>query len=201
MYGAALRNCILIGNSAVRGGGTFSATLNNSTLTGNIALDSGGGAANCTLNNCVVYFNSAGVSMANYAGSGLNYCCTTPLPTSGVGNIDADPQLASAARLSSTSPCGGAGSPTFAAGVDIDGEPWANPPCIGADQLTPGSATGEITLEIRTDYTNITVGFTASFVAEVGGRLLSSVWDWGTVQVAPTNPTPATPGPRPGSIR
>jgi len=70
--------------------------LNNCTLTGNSAYDAGGGAYGGALNNCIVYYNTAR-SDANYdRSSTLNYCCTTPLPGRGVGNLDLEPQLASA---------------------------------------------------------------------------------------------------------
>ena len=100
----------------------------------------------CTLNNCIVYFNSA-PNDGNYdASSALNYCCTTPLPTNGVGNLSADPQLASASHLSAESPCIGAGSATYASGTDIDGDAWNNPPSIGCDEYHAGAVTGPLTV-------------------------------------------------------
>jgi hypothetical protein len=54
-----LYNCILTGNGALRyGGGTYAATLNNCTLTGNSA-NQGGGAYSGNLNNCIVYYNQS----------------------------------------------------------------------------------------------------------------------------------------------
>jgi parallel beta-helix repeat protein len=109
-YGCTLNNCILTGNSGV---GAYGCTLNNCTLTGNSASGCGGGACDSTLNNCIVYFNSA-PNGSNYdPSSTLNYCCTTPMPPNGVGNISADPQLASASYLSAESSCIGAGSAAY----------------------------------------------------------------------------------------
>jgi hypothetical protein len=136
-----LNNCVLTDNSADQGGGAFEGMLSNCTLTGNSAMD-GGGAYGfgdvCELNNCIVYFTTANRG-ANYAGNTwLNYCCTTPMPFDGLGNITADPQLASAAHLSAFFPCRGAGSDAYATGRDIDGEAWASPPSIGWTNTTSG---------------------------------------------------------------
>jgi len=104
--------------------------LNNCTLTGNSA-EEGGGAFDCTLNNCIVYFNTA-TNGANYYqdqyGGVLTYCCTTPMPTNGVGNITNAPLFVDQAngnlRLQFNSPCINSGNNAYATGpTDLDGNP------------------------------------------------------------------------------
>src|SRR5262249_23655988 len=143
----------LTGNS---GGGASSCTLNNCTLTGN-----GYGAQFSTLNNCIAYFNSG----INYSYSTLNYCCAMPQSTNGVGNISADPQLASAWRLSAGSPCRGVGATNYVGGADIDGEAWLSPPSIGCDEYYSGALTGLLSVGIVTSFTNTTVGYAVQFTA------------------------------------
>ena len=177
--GGALNNCILTGNRAnYYGGGAYQSTLNNCTVVGNSAGGSGGGASG-TLNNCIVLYNTAPQG-ANYElESTLNYCCTTPLPAGGAGNISLDPQLASLSHLSATSPCLRAGSAAYAAGTDIDGEAWANPPSIGCDEYHAGAVTGPLTVSIMADSTNVAVGFTVQLTALIEGRTAASAWDFG----------------------
>ena len=132
-----LNNCLLTGNSANRGGGAASATLNNCTLTGNSALNEGGGAYGSEilglltpsiLNNCVVYFNTAPDGANHSVYCTLNYCCTTPMPTNGAGNITNEPAFVDAAagnyRLRPGSPCIDAGTNLSAILTnDLDGRP------------------------------------------------------------------------------
>jgi hypothetical protein len=110
------------------GGGTFDSTLNNCTLTGNSASDAGGGAFGGTLNNCIVYFNSDSFSEGNFAFGDFNYCCTTPQPTNGLGNITNAPMFVDLAsgnlRLQPNSPCINAGDNDYvSATTDLDGNP------------------------------------------------------------------------------
>ena len=202
-YGGSLNNCTVTGNSgwgatsaklnncavfANRGGGANGGTLNNCTVTGN----SGWGAYSATLTNCIVYFNSdphGGPYGGNYySSSTLNYCCTTPLPGSGLGNITAEPQLADPAHLSAGSPCRGAGSPAYASGSDIDGQPWLNPPSIGCDEFYAGAINGPLTVAIWAAYTNVATGFAVSFTAQILGHASASSWDFGDGTVVSNRP-------------
>ncbi len=190
---STLNNCMLTGNSAGNGGGASASLLNNCTLTGNSAQVNGGGVspdgyASSSLINCIVYFNTAPVG-ANYDSySDLNYCCTTPLPVEGTGNITLDPQLASASHLSSSSPCRGAGNAAYTTGVDIDGEAWANPPSIGCDEYRVGAVTGPLSVSILASYTNVAVGFPVDFTALIEGRTTASVWEFADGVVVSNQP-------------
>ena len=127
-YRGTLNNCLLVGNSAGSGGGgAYGGTLNNCTLAGNLASAYGGGVHLGTLNNCIVYFNTAATG-SNYYGSTLNYCCTTPMPAGGIGNITNSPlfmdQAGGNLRLQATSPCVNAGNNSYVNGsTDLDGNP------------------------------------------------------------------------------
>src|SRR5262249_5889390 len=72
-----------------------------------------------------------------------------------------------------------AGSPDYAGGFDIDGEPWANPPSIGCDQVNPGHETGPLTMSIHANYTNVTRAFPVELTAQIDGQLTTSRWEFG----------------------
>ncbi len=137
--GSTLKNCILSGNSATWGGGLASdwfapCAAYNCLLTGNSAAE-GGGAHFVELRNCIAYFNTA-TNGSNYSyeegGSvgdqDIKYSCTTPMPTTGTGNITNLPSFVDYAggdlRLQSNSPCINAGHNAYAPGpTDLDGNP------------------------------------------------------------------------------
>jgi hypothetical protein len=134
-YNATLHQCVLLANTAyIYGGGAGGGTLDQCTLVGNSAhLDPGGGAATsdewgCSLNNCILFDNTAPAGPNYSDDSRLNYCCTTPLPGSGTGNITNPPmfvdRLNGNLRLQSNSPCINAGDSAYASGTtDLDGNP------------------------------------------------------------------------------
>jgi hypothetical protein len=82
------------------------------------------------LNNSIVYFNTAtnGANFDSLGYSVLNYCCTTPQPTNGVGNITNAPLFVDYAggnlRLQPNSPCINAGHNAYVPGLtDLDSLP------------------------------------------------------------------------------
>ncbi len=113
-YFSTLYNCTISDNYAVDyGGGTYVGTINNCTISGNSSGNRGGGSNGGTLYNCIVYYNSAS-SYSNYNGGTLSYCCATPLPGVGEGNITNAPMFVDTNsanyRLQIGSPCIDAGT-------------------------------------------------------------------------------------------
>ena len=116
-------------------GGASGGTLYNCTLTGNSG-NNGGGACGGTLYNCIVYFNTA-VNGANYYSGQvyqvgyvtlLSYCCTTPIQTTGVGNITNAPLFVDYAgdnlHQQPNSPCVNAGNNSYVTNTTaLDGLP------------------------------------------------------------------------------
>jgi parallel beta-helix repeat protein len=100
-YACTLNDCLVCYNGAAVGGGACFSALTNCTLTGNtasgdyegISFSGGGGVYDSALNNCISYFNNGppGGAMNYDTNSTLNYCCTIPLPASGIGNITNNP--------------------------------------------------------------------------------------------------------------
>jgi hypothetical protein len=128
---STLTNCVLFGNGVALGhseygGGAAFSTLYNCTLvsnyvaTGNVA----GGAYNSFLYNCIVYGNPGG----EFAGSTLNFCCTSQSTTAGTGNFNLAPLFVDQGhlnlRLQSNSPCINSGNSSYSSAVtDLAGNP------------------------------------------------------------------------------
>jgi hypothetical protein len=103
-------------------------TLANCTVVGNWAYYRGGGVDSCTLWNSIVVSNSVVNSpdSLDWFGGDLNYCCTTPLPGTGVGNMTNAPLFVNPAggnfQLQTNSPCINAGTNANAPlGADLAG--------------------------------------------------------------------------------
>jgi hypothetical protein len=124
-YESILNNCCLFNNESTGyGGGALYSTLNNCTVTANFPS----GAEACTLNNCIVFGNTPANHESIYGASTLNFCCTSPLPEGGVGNITNTPSFVDPAshnyHLQSDSSCINAGDPSHVpTGPDLEGNP------------------------------------------------------------------------------
>jgi hypothetical protein len=181
-YQGILNNSAIVGNSSdASGGGIYQAFVNNCTVCGNSAVQSGGGTYGGSLENCIVYYNTAATD-SNYSGGTLGYCCTTPLPSVGIGNTSADPFLADAFHLSAISPCRGSGLPGAAIGVDIDNEVWNDPPAIGCDEYYPFGQSGPLSVSLQTASTNLSTGFPLNLMPQIYGHAFSNIWDFGDGQ-------------------
>ena len=153
-YYSTLAECQISRNGASVGGGLYACVANNSLIFGNVAHGDGGGAYNCSATNCTIVLNTAttlGEGGGVYGGSLMNcvvydniafgsfnfyfpsnvlmnYCCTTPFPTNGIGNITNEPIFVnfngSDFHLQSNSPCINAGNNAYVTSTtDLDGNP------------------------------------------------------------------------------
>jgi hypothetical protein len=128
-FSAPMNNCLLAGNTSVDGGGAYNGYFTNCTIVGNLVTFRGGGLYNASAVNCIVYLNTGGnANYLNYYFGVFTNSCTLPLPASGLGNIDADPQFVNAGindyHLQASSPCRNAGDNAYVStAIDLDGNP------------------------------------------------------------------------------
>jgi hypothetical protein len=186
-----LNNLLIIFNLAVYGGGgAYYATLNNCTVVNNFTTtpfaNDGAGTYACSVRNSIVLGNFDNwplySSMDNYCYLDFySYSCTYPT-ISGTGNINGintDPQFLDWFHISSTSPCRGAGSVLYASGTDLDGEPWANPPSMGCDEVVIANIVGPLSVNILAYQTNVLVNHSAGFWGNITGRAAYVAWSFG----------------------
>ncbi|HEU5125470.1 MAG TPA: PKD domain-containing protein [Verrucomicrobiae bacterium] len=192
-YGSLLANSLIQSNSAsVYGGGAQPFRMVNCTVVGNYAPRGGGlylgGSPNQVINS-IVYNNDSALPLQN----DRNYyfifsppfspaiveSCTTPLPSGSGNNIDADPQFVDGFHIAITSPCLAAGVSNAATGIDLDGEPWANPPSMGCDEPVESAITGPLEVGISTLFENVVAGKFFGLSGAIVGRASRLAWEFG----------------------
>jgi len=203
-YGT-LNNSLVIGNLAPNGGGAYHATLNNCTLVHNycetpvVGLKGyGGGTYDCVVRNSIVVNNYDGwpdiYGIDNYYYDpgylpSYSFSCTYPLP-SGTGNLNgnsASPQFVDLFHIATTSPCRAAGSSLYTSETDLDGEPWANPPSMGCDEVVVSNLVGPLSVNLLASQTNLLVSapdlwippHAGFFQGIITGRVTSDAWSFG----------------------
>jgi hypothetical protein len=205
IYGGTAINSYLVHNRALSrvvgaagGGGAAAATLRNSVIHRNYAYDIGnisanhGGASGCNLYNCTVTENdgngmffgfayntvSWGNRVRDYAGSlSMHYSCANfSIANYGSNNVYADPQLVDAFHVAENSPVRGAGGPLFVTGADFDGDPWATPVSMGADEFTADAASGDLSVSIELPPAPVYPNRLVQLVGRVTGRAARIEW-------------------------
>lgn len=153
----------------------------NTTVLSNSARLGGGGLFQSSVTNLIAYFNSGFVpSVANCFPDPImkfQSSCTYPLPV-GAANISHDPQLLDGYHLAVTSPCRGAGT-NLASGVDLAGEPWANPPSMGCAETWEATLTGPLTVGVSAAWPVVAARGVLSLTGSVSGRAARVAWDFG----------------------
>lgn len=202
-------NCLLSNNCAIYGGGIINGTLNNSLVTLNQAALGGGAYAatlnNCTVVNNYTTVPSSSRGAGTYSGTTQNsivmgnydayplslednygsssqaiyaYSCTFPTK-SGFGNTNANPRFLDSFHIASTSACFGAGSAAYTSGTDLDGEPWANPPSMGCDEVIVANLVGLLSVNVLADQTNLLVNRLNGLSGIITGRASGVAWSFG----------------------
>jgi len=179
-YQSVLSSCLVQSNAAALGGGAYGSSLQNCTVTANTASSQGGGIYGYTrsVRNSIVYGNNGGGEWAGPSG-GFSYSCTSPLPTSGTGNINTDPQLIDGVHLWTMSPCRAAGNASYTSGTDIDGEVWANPPSIGCDEVFENGINGPLSVGLSSSLTTVVQSHFTSLLGKFTGRVSNLRWSFG----------------------
>jgi hypothetical protein len=119
----------------------------------------------------------------------FNYCCTTPLPAYGAGNLASEPQFVNLGegnlRLQTISPCLNSGNNGYVSGqTDLDGNPRIYGPAvdIGAYEL---QSQGAPTFSSYLQYYRLPMDGSADYV-DSDGDTLNNRQEW-RCQTNPTN--------------
>jgi len=186
-----VNNCFLTYNGSRDGCGAYGSRLNNCTLRENHTWSSGNGAgvSSCKSYNCIIadnyssLFGNPDYQLANYYIGSLDVftnCCVSPLPFRGSNNIATSPLfLADNFHLAPASPCRGAGSPLYASGYDIDGEPFLNPPSVGCDEFIETNMTGPLSFTFNNPSTEVVANHRLGITAVIEGRPSQLEWSFG----------------------
>jgi hypothetical protein len=192
--GAALGtliNCLVVSNIANNvGGGTYAAYCTNCTIVANSAF-MGGGVWSGTLANSIVYFNNADASREYDELSVFEYCCTTPFPPSGAGNIAAPPSFIDESladlHLKPDSPCINSGNNDFVvSATDVEGLPRIRGTTVDIGAYEFQNPTSVISYSWLQQY-----GLTTSGEADFEDADSDGMNNW-QEWIADTNPTNAT---------
>jgi hypothetical protein len=184
-----INNSLLVFNSATTGQAAYEATLNQCTVQGDLGRSSilsqfWPGTYECLARNSIVvgYYDDFSTGLDTY-----EYSCTEGRPPSlsvmpnGVSNINAvvsNPQFLDWYHISASSPCRGAGDGLYSTGTDLDGEPWANPPSMGCDEVVPANRTGALSVSISSIDTNVVVNAPSAYYANISGSAATLSWSF-----------------------
>ena len=222
-YNGMFYNCVLSGNTVTNttsfygnGGGIYASAYNsaviiNCTVTGNSATSAGGGIYGGIAFNSIIYFNSAPGGSNWWANNpNMYYCCTTPNPSYGTGNVTNDPSFVDAPggdfRLKCGSPCIDAGFTNCFSPVGIISAPIND--IRGVARPLDGNGDGIAQFDmgayeydpafdqipvIRSlfAFANFAANYPVSFAGEIGGCADYFWWDFGD-GVTVTNQSPVS---------
>jgi hypothetical protein len=200
-YAAKLKNCLILGNYAGSGGRAAACgELINCTVAFNSSSTFSGGSGGVTgnvgpsptlvrLRNSIIWENYRSIAMIdNYTQTGTEFtfsasASTTFTAPAGISNRLADMSFVDTDfHISTASQYRGAGSSLYASGEDIDGEPWANPPSMGADEVVEANIAGPLSISIFARETNTFPNSTLHrlfFSDSITGRVSRIDWDYG----------------------
>jgi len=76
------------------------------------------------------------------------------------------------------------GSSLYAAGMDIDGETWLNPPSMGCDEVVESEALGPLEVTVEASQPEVLVGLSLPLTGHIIGKASHLEWSFGDGVVA-----------------